>query len=125
MDEPLSCPTCADELAEQVEDAFRCPEGHRYTVTGLALTTNIAALRALWMAIRALEDDAGSLKYMASHHSDAGGMSAQERLEEADAALEAAAMLRGHAQRAQTRLDALPSAPSAVREVGSQRGCGG
>jgi hypothetical protein len=92
---------------------------------GLALTTNLHAVRALWMAIRALEDDAGSLMYMASQHSDEFRISAVERRKEADEALEAAATLRTHAQRAQNRLDALPSAPSAIREEGSQRGRGG
>jgi len=111
-------------LAEQ-DGAFRCPEGHRYTVIGLALTTNISAVPALWMAIRALEDDAGSLRYMASQHGDTLGMSADERRREAAEAMEAAETLRAHAQRAQNRLDALPSAPSAVREDGSQKGRGG
>ena len=77
------------------------------------------------MAIRALEDDAGSLRYMASRHGDAAGEVVGTRMKEAEAALEAVAMLRLHAHQAQARLDALPSAPSAVREVGSQAGRGG
>ena len=125
MSVDLNCPTCSDILQTEGEDGFRCPEDHRYTVIGLALTTNIAALRALWMAIRALEDDAGSLRYMAKQLGDTSGISADERRNEADAALEAAEVLRKHAQRAQDRLDRLPSAPSAVRETGSQSGRGG
>ena len=77
------------------------------------------------MAIRALEDDAGSLRYMASRHGDPAGEVAGTRMKEAEAALEAVAVLRVHAERAQDRLDALPSAPSAVREAGSQTGRGG
>lgn len=102
-----------------------CPEDHRYTVVGLALTTNLAALRALWLAIRALEDDATGLEYMASQYGDNFGMSAEARRGEAAAALNAANTLREHARRAQDRLDALPTAPSAVPEVGSQSGRGG
>ncbi len=115
MTEALACPTCADALAEQDEDALRCPQGHRYTVTGLALTTNIAVVRALWMAIRALEDDAGSLRYMATQHEDPTSTSAHDRRRESDEALEAAETLRAHAQKAQERLDALPAAPSRIR----------
>lgn len=119
------CPTCDERLVTQGEDTFRCTEDHHYTVVGLALTTNIAALRALWMAIRALEDDAVSLKYMASHYGDKFGMSADARRAEAAAAQTAAEILRAHAKRAQDRLDALPAAPSAVREAGSEPGRGG
>lgn len=118
MEEPLSCPTCDEELVAD-DDGFRCPEDHHYTVVGLALTTNIAALRALWMAIRALEDDAASLTYMAAHYGDDYGMSSDARRAEAEAALAAAETLRSHAQRAQDRLDALPVAPSAIRNDAS------
>ncbi len=121
---PLACPTCSEELQLHEDDAFRCPEDHVYTVIGLALTTNIAALRALWLAIRALEDDAASLNYMAGKYGDGFGSSAEARRAEAAAALAAASTLRDHARRAQARLDALPVAPSAVSE-GSQRGRGG
>jgi hypothetical protein len=125
VDSSLVCPTCVDELVLHGENAFRCPEGHHYTVVGLALTTNVAALRALWMAIRALEDDAASLSYMAEHYGDDYGMSADARRAEAAAALAAATMLRTHARRAQDRLDALPAAPSALPEHGSDSGRGG
>lgn len=106
-------------------DNFKCQEDHHYTVIGLALTSNIAAVRALWMAIRALEDDAAGLEYMASHYGDGFGMSAAARREEAKAALAAANSLREHARRAQNRLDELPTAPSASREDGSDAGRGG
>jgi hypothetical protein len=112
--EQLHCPTCADALVDEGEDGFRCPEDHRYTVVGLALTTNIAALRALWMAIRALEDDAHGLRYMAKHYGDTFGRGAELRLDEAAAALKAAEILRKQAHRAQARLDALPAAPSSL-----------
>ncbi len=121
----LRCPTCDEGLHTDGNEGFRCPEDHRYTFVELALTTNVSALRALWMAIRALEDDAGSLRYLAKQLGDKGGMSADERLHEAEATLDAAQMLRRHAQRAQERLDRFPWAPSAVRETDSQRGRSG
>ena len=121
----LACPTCSGDLREQAGDVFTCQEDHRYTVIGLALTTNIAALRALWLAIRALEDDAASLNYMATKYGDRFGLPAEARRREATAALDAASLLRGHARRAQERLNALPVAPSAAVEPGSQRGRSG
>ena len=122
---PPACPTCSGELHEQDQDVFACREDHRYTVIGLALTTNIGALRALWLAIRALEDDAAGLELMAAKYGDRFGLPAAARRREAVAALDAAGLLRGHARRAQDRLDALPVAPSAAVESGSQRGRGG
>jgi hypothetical protein len=118
----LACPTCAEALARHDDDSFRCQEDHRYTIVGLALTTNIAALRALWMAIRALEDDAVSLNYMAEHFGDQHGMRADKRRDEASAALDAAKVLRTHAKRAQERLDALPSLPSSTLRGGGTTG---
>ena len=120
MSTPLACPTCSGELIVHDDGSFRCAEDHFYTVVGLALTTNISALKALWMAIRALEDDAAGLEYMAGHYGDDFGMSAVKRGEEALAAREAADRLRIHARRAQTRLDALPSTPSDVGGSGSE-----
>jgi hypothetical protein len=125
MTESLSCPTCTEVLVPHEEDSFRCPEDHHYTVVGLALTTNIAAIRALWMAIRALENDSASLRYMAKRYGDSYGGRAEDRIDEAAAADEAARLLRQHARRAQERLDALPAAPSTVTEAGSRRGRGG
>ena len=121
----LACPTCDEQLLVVGDDSFKCPEDHKYTVVGLALTTNVAALRAIWRAIRALEEDASTLTMMAEHYGDAFGMSADVRNAEAAAALAAAETLRKHAKRAQERLDALPAAPSALREVGSESGRGG
>jgi hypothetical protein len=115
MEPTITCPTCDEVLEKDLEQGiFQCSEEHQYTVIGLALTTNIAALRSLWMAIRALEQDGASLHHMAQHYGDGFGMSATDRRAEADAAYEAAQTLRGHARRAQQRLDALPMSPSAM-----------
>lgn len=120
MDQTLACPTCKEELIIRGDETFECPEDHRYSVLGLALTYNIAAVRALWSAIRALEDDAAGLRYMASTYGDSFGLPAEARRAEADAAVAAAMLLREHARRAQDRLDALPASPSAG-EVGVDR----
>ena len=125
MNQALPCPTCDADLVVQVEDALECPEGHRYTHVGLALANNLAAVRALWAAIHALEDDAAGLTFMASKQDDPDGPYATLRRAEAQASLEAADTLRRHARSAQERLDALPVAPSTVTEEGSQRGRGG
>lgn len=122
---PPACPTCSGELHEQDEGVFACREDHRYTIIGLALTTNIDALRALWLAIRALENDAAGLELMAAKYGDRLGLPAEARRREAVAALDAAGLLRGHARRAQERLDALPVAPPTVVANGRQAGRGG
>ena len=119
---PLACPICADDLAQRGAAGLVCPENHEYTGVSLALTTNIAALKALWQAIRALEDDAASLTYMADNYGNGFGMSPTRRRAEAAEALEAADRLRSLAQRAQERLDALRVMPSAADTVGGQRG---
>lgn len=115
------CPTCSGAL-EAASDSFFCRENHRYTRVGLALATNIAAVNALWLAIHALEDDAAGLEYMSTL---AGREPLPTQLEQAASARGAARRLREYADEAQQRLDALPVAPSAVTEAGSQRGRGG
>jgi hypothetical protein len=125
VNQRLRCPTCDAVLLEHDGGGFVCAEDHRYTVVGIALTTNVAALRALWLAIRALEDDVASLHYMVQHYGDDFGMSAAARRAEADSAAAAASLLRRHARSAQDRLDSLSAAPSAVREGGSEAGTGG
>ena len=127
MSQALPCPTCVQDLVVRTEDVIECPEGHRYTAVGLMLANNLAAVRALWAAIHALEDDAAGLTFMANNTEYGGpqGAYATARLAEAQAALQASAILRQHARSAQERLDALPVAPSAAQEPGSQRGRGG
>ena len=117
-----TCPTCSGAL-DVSSDSFFCRENHRYTLAGLALATNIAAVNALWLAIRALDDDAAGLEYLAS--AGARQPRAAQLLEQAASAREAASRLRTFAAEAQQRLDALPIAPSTVTEDGSQRGRGG
>lgn len=81
-----------------------CPEGHTYTSLALALATNRGTVAALWRAVRALEDDAAGLTYLAQRD---GFGSSEARLTEAGQTREAALRLREHAADAQRRLDAL------------------
>jgi hypothetical protein len=90
------CPTCDAELIPWTEDGFRCPENHQHTVLGLVQYTNAAAVRALWKAIRALEDDAFSLELMADQHGGAFGATADTRRAEAKEARADALLLRRH-----------------------------
>ncbi len=74
----------------------------------LALATNVAAVQALRMAIRALEDDSAALTYLAEHN--VGGGHAEDRLREAREAVDAAAHLRQMVATATRRLEALSAA---------------
>jgi hypothetical protein len=103
MNQHLSCPTCLGDLSGD-PDRLLCSEGHNYTSLALALATNSGTVRALWRAIRALEDDAAGLTYLAGRQ-DYGSSSA--RLAEAAEAREAAFRLREHAAAAQRRLNVL------------------
>ena len=112
MDQP-SCPTCKSLLTSS-DDHIICTEGHRFTADGLALAGNLIAVRALWLAILALEDDAAGLEWLlrqgrapAHHQESLAAQAAEGRA--------AARVLREHARAAQERLDNLPVAPSKLR----------
>ena len=103
----LRCPTCSADLAAVDDGSGTCEEGHRFTAVALALATNRGSVRALWSAIRALEDDAAGLDYLAGR---AHEPRAADRKQEAQEAREAALRLRAYANAAQRRLDALDEA---------------
>ena len=78
------------------------------------MAMNLAAVQALWLAIRALEDDAAGMDWLvksqrapASRHGEYARQSRESR--------EAARALRAMASAAQSRLDSLPVAPSTLR----------
>jgi len=98
---------------QQQQDRLVCGEGHAYTDLGLALATNVAVVSALWRAIRALEDDAVGLDWLATRRAADGRQAAAQR-DEAAAARDAGSTLRRYAGQAQARLDALPAAPSVL-----------
>ena len=99
-----TCPTCTAVLTEDRGATLHCPEGHEYTLLSLSLATNRRTVEALWLAIRALEDDAAGLRLLAERP---GALLPQDRGREADAAQQAAVHLRTYAVAAQQRLDAL------------------
>jgi hypothetical protein len=106
------CPFCVLSLQQRHDEAV-CPNGHVFEAEGLSLATNMAAARALWLAVNAMEDDAAGLAWRAQRHAPDGG--AQALLAEAQAAREAAASLRALAGAAQRRLDGLAYPTTIVR----------
>lgn len=108
--------TTVNDIATDIDD-------RRDAFSGLALAANVAALRALRTAIRVLEDDAAGLTHMSSRHGDRLGASADSRCAKAAKALESVDLLRGHARRAQGRVDALSAVPVvSLRAVAASRG---
>lgn len=67
---PYTCPECGGVL-RQMPDAdpprFRCHVGHAFTEQSLLTDQSAATERALWAAIRALEERAALLRKMASY----------------------------------------------------------
>ncbi|MCW2543014.1 MAG: hypothetical protein JWM40_566 [Frankiales bacterium] len=107
------CPFCLLPLQFGPQEAV-CPSGHAFDASGLTLASNMAAARALWMATRAMEDDAAGLSWRAvqveTTEVDAAALRAQ-----ADSSRTAAETLKALAQAAQRRLDDLPLPLSTVR----------
>jgi hypothetical protein len=99
----LLCPACS-ALPTVDAGAVRCPEGHSYTAIGLAMATTRKTVSALWSAIRALEDDAAGLEYLAQQQPEAHAAARRREAKESRAAAE---HLRVHASAAQRRLEAL------------------
>lgn len=60
--QPYSCPECGGVLQEIIEEdemvRFRCRVGHIYSPESLHADMNVALERALWAAIRSLEEHA-------------------------------------------------------------------
>lgn len=112
----LPCPTCAAPLTP-AGDRLACEQQHAFTADGLTLASNLAAVNALWLAIRALEDDAACLDWRIRT-----GQTGDHALyaEQAAAGRAAAQHLRKMAQAAQARLDQLPAPPSSLHLVSSR-----
>jgi two-component system, chemotaxis family, protein-glutamate methylesterase/glutaminase len=107
----LVCPDCGGVLTEQEESnvlQWRCHIGHQYSAGSLEELQGSAVERALWTAVRSLEDRAALLRRLAERTSSRGqarsarsfGMQAQQTQEQADLILrvvrEAAAVQRSH-----------------------------
>jgi hypothetical protein len=57
----VRCPLCSGPVHNE-DGEFVCEVGHRVTDDDMAKTTEIQVSEALWMAINALENEAGLLR---------------------------------------------------------------
>ncbi len=108
------CPFCVLPLSTRTDREAACPNGHVFDPEGLSLATNMAAARALWLAVSAMEDDAAGLAWRA-HRSSTNSTAEKALLAEADGARAAAGSLRVLAAAAQRRLDGLAYPTNVVR----------
>lgn len=86
----LSCPECGGPIWERAEGALRqyeCAVGHRYSMRAFLTEQDKAVERALWVALRTLEERDRMLSRMAQEEQEKGrGRSAkvfEKRAEEA------------------------------------------
>jgi two-component system chemotaxis response regulator CheB len=99
-DEPIgiTCPECGGLLSTDAGAAalsFRCHVGHAYSPRSLMAEHSGLVERAMWTAVRSLEDRAALLRRMATHAEDSGrSYSARQFLRQADAADEQAGVIR-------------------------------
>lgn len=109
-----NCPFCILPLELRDGAEVVCPNGHVFDAEGLSLATNMAAARALWLAVHAMEDDAAGLSWRAER-TGGNAQASVALLVEATAARTAAGSLRVLALAAQRRLDGLAYPTSVVR----------
>jgi two-component system chemotaxis response regulator CheB len=67
---PYSCPECGGtlwELGESGHSRFRCRVGHAFTADSLLVAQDEALESALWVALRALEENAAFLRRVAEN----------------------------------------------------------
>lgn len=107
------CPFCLLPLEFLAEEAT-CATGHAFDASSLTLAGNMAAARALWLATRAMEDDAAGLCWRAEQEQTAE-KDVTTLLAQAESSRSAAETLRTLAMAAQRRLDELPLPLSTVR----------
>jgi two-component system chemotaxis response regulator CheB len=92
---PVGCPECGGMLWEVEEDAvtrYRCHVGHGYTARALVADQDAAVERALWAALRTMEERANMLRSMAKRETEAGRSASASGFEER------AAESHGHAK---------------------------
>ena len=97
----MGCPACGgplEELSAEALRSYRCHEGHRYTAQALLAGQDEAAERALWVALRTLEERHRMLRRMA-HDAQKGG-----RPRMADRYEERAGETQRHAEKIRTLL---------------------
>jgi two-component system chemotaxis response regulator CheB len=94
----FTCPECHGSLWETGEGGaprFRCRTGHEFSAETLFVEQSEHVERALWAALRALEEKGAMLHRMAARSRDRGHHSTSHRLgRKADAAVEEAIVIR-------------------------------
>jgi len=106
---PYSCPDCGGVLWE-VRDGefvrFRCRVGHGWTSDALLSQQSETLDDALWVAFRALEENAALSRQIAARHRARGANRLAQRLEEQALATHARADVIRHALMTHTRIEA-------------------
>jgi two-component system chemotaxis response regulator CheB len=107
----FTCPECHGglwEVREAGQQRFRCRTGHVFTQESLLLEQSAYVERALWAALRALEEKAAMLRRMSARASDRGSRGSAARFaRRAEGVVNEAVVLRG-------LLDSLEAAPGGV-----------
>jgi two-component system chemotaxis response regulator CheB len=91
---PFSCPDCHGVLFERKDgtfDRYRCRTGHAYSSEALASVQSHGVEEALWIAFRALEENAALLTRLAKRASERRSVRAAERFLAQARAIEARA----------------------------------
>ena len=66
MTATIACPTCAGPVELDETATARCLIGHEFAPDELAAAVDAATSRALWAAVRALEDNASGARWRRS-----------------------------------------------------------
>lgn len=72
---PLSCPECGGpvwEIREGDGSRYRCRVGHAFTAAAMVTEQDVALERALWVALRTLEDRGRTLNRLAEQETSRG-----------------------------------------------------
>jgi two-component system chemotaxis response regulator CheB len=95
----LTCPECHGSLWEVHEggqESFRCRTGHTFSQESLLVEQSAHVERALWAALRALEEKAAMLRRIAARAHERGHRSSASRLaQRAEGVVSEAVVLRG------------------------------
>jgi two-component system chemotaxis response regulator CheB len=92
----FTCPDCDGALIEMAPgNRYRCRIGHAWTAEALLDAQGLAWERALWMAVRTLDEKAALSRRMAEHARERGSTGVATRYDQlAEEAMEAAKLLR-------------------------------
>jgi two-component system chemotaxis response regulator CheB len=93
---PFSCPECHGVLFERPDgtlERFRCRTGHAYSAESLVAAQSKGLDEALWIALRALEENAALLDRLAKRAHDRQHVRSSERFQKQARAMEARARI--------------------------------